>query len=89
MGEVNVFSVRGYKGTQISSWMSRLARCSTMTDDWRHDLREGGAPQPRVSPIGLLPLFGRSCVATVCCGLRFGCDCSPALWEPAHDPGRI
>ena len=23
----------------------------------------------------------RSCVATACCHLRLGCDCSPALWS--------
>ena len=84
-GGLNVFSVRSCKGTQNSSWMSQLARRSTGTD--RHILEacfaRGGGLQASVSCYGLLPLVGRSCVATVCCHLRFGCNwsCSPAPWS--------
>ena len=53
-------------------------------------MREGEAPQARVSRIGLLPHFARSCVAVsgvLPLALRMRLIASPV--EPAHDPGRF
>jgi hypothetical protein len=89
---LNVCSVRGCKGTQISSWMSWLARRSTGTDGGimvACFARGGGVRRPVSHALGCFRLLQQSWAAAanvrvlrqVCCHLRFGCDCSPALWS--------
>ena len=88
---LNVCSVRGCKGTQISSWMSWLARRSTGTDGGilKTCFARGGAPQASVSCFGLLPLVGRSCVATSVLPLALRMRLLASSVEPAHVPRRI
>jgi len=88
---LNVCSVRGCKGTQISSWMSWLARRSTGTGKGTLEAcfaRGGGSAGQ------CLMLWAASARwSFVCCdnvlslALRMQLLASPV--EPAHDPGRL